>query len=197
MNARQSDLKQRRSGKRRIEMTEAESDNDDAFMQSLTRRQRELRAFIIGVTPTLADADDVLQEVNLALWKKRRLYDQSHNFLHWAIGFAAMEIRNVRNRAAKNKLWFNDDLLKLVAEAHQQESTLVEQRRDALSHCVQQLGAVERQFITDFYRKQCSAQELANVSGKPLSTVYKTLTRARRALRGCIERKMASATHAW
>ncbi len=174
-------------------MTEADSENDDAFMQSLTRRQRDLRAFIIGVTPTIADADDVLQEVNLALWKKRSLYDRNQEFLHWAIGFAAMEIRNFRNRAAKSKLWFDDDLLKLVAEAHQQESTFAEQRREALSHCVKQLGAVERQFIVDFYRKECSAQELASASGKPLSTVYKTLTRARRALRGCIERKMASA----
>jgi RNA polymerase sigma-70 factor, ECF subfamily len=174
-------------------MSEVDSDNDDAFMQSLTRRQRELRAFIIGITPTIADADDVLQEVNLALWKKRRLYDRNHDFLHWAIGFAAMEIRNYRNRAAKSKLWFNDDLLKLVAETHQQASTFAEQRRDALSDCVQRLGTMERQFILDFYRNECSAQELASVSGKPLSTVYKTLTRARRALRECIERKLASA----
>jgi RNA polymerase sigma-70 factor (ECF subfamily) len=176
-------------------MTVTDSDNDDAFMQSLTRRQRELRAFIIGVTPTMADADDVLQEVNLALWKKRALYDRNHNFLHWAIGFAAMEIRNFRNRSAKNKLWFNDDLLKLVAETHQQESTFAEQRRDALSDCVERLGTTERQFILDFYRNDCSAQELASASGKPLSTVYKTLTRARGALRGCIERKMAAAVH--
>jgi RNA polymerase sigma-70 factor, ECF subfamily len=173
-------------------MTEADSDNDDAFMQSLTRHQRDLRAFIIGVTPTMADADDVLQEVNLALWKKRGLYDRNHDFLHWAIGFAAMEVRNFRNRAAKSKLWFNDDLLKLVAETHQQESTFAEQRRDALSDCVKRLGTMERQFILDFYRKQYSAQELASGSGKPLSTVYKTLTRARAALRGCIERKLAA-----
>src|SRR5262245_19713053 len=52
-------------------MTDADSKADEAFMQLLTRHQRELRAFIIGVTPTVADADDILQEVNLALWKKR------------------------------------------------------------------------------------------------------------------------------
>lgn len=172
-------------------MTEADSANDEAFMQAITRHQRDLRAFIIGVTPTMADADDVLQEVNLALWKKRQLYDRSQGFLRWAFGFAVMEVRNFRNRSAKSKLWFSDELLQSVAETYPHDSLIVEQRRDALSNCVKKLGLIERNFITDFYRNQCSAQDLAEASGKPVSTVYKTLTRARQALRTCIERTLA------
>ena len=172
-------------------MAESDGEGDQAFMQVLTRFQRDLRAFVIGMTPTLADADDILQEVNLALWKKRRLYDRNRQFLSWALGFAVMEVRNFRNRAAKNKLWLNDEILELVAESFPDDSQLFEQQRDALSNCVQKLGAIERQFVTDFYRNQCSAQALAEVSGKPLSTVYKTLTRARIALRACVERTLA------
>lgn len=172
-------------------MTEADPDHDQAFMQALTRHQRDVRSFIIGLTPTVADADDILQEVNLALWKKRASYDRRQEFLRWAFGFAVMEVRNFRNRTAKSKLWFNDDVLNLVAESNYDESRLADQRRDALSLCIQKLGSIERQFITDFYRNQCSAQFLADASGKPLSTVYKTLTRARQALRACIERTLA------
>lgn len=172
-------------------MTDVDSERDEAFMQLLTRNQRDLRAFVIGVTPTAADADDVLQEVNLALWKKRQLYDRAQDFLRWAFGFAVMEVRNFRNRTAKSRLWFNDELLQLVAEAYPRDSQIVEQRRDALANCVQKLGTVERQFISDFYRNECSAQELASASGKPLSTVYKTLTRSRELLRECIERTLA------
>jgi RNA polymerase sigma-70 factor, ECF subfamily len=172
-------------------MAEADSEDDQAFMQSLTRHQRDLRAFIIGMTPTRADADDILQEVNLALWKKRQLYDRNQGFLTWAFGFAMMEVRNFRNRAAKNKLWLNDEMLELVAESYPDDSQMIELQRDALSNCVQKLGVIERQFVTDFYRNQCSAQALADASGKPLSTVYKTLTRARRGLRACIERTLA------
>jgi RNA polymerase sigma-70 factor (ECF subfamily) len=172
-------------------MLEADSETDTAFMQLLTRHQRDLRAFIIGVTPTITDADDILQEVNLSLWKKRQLYDRGQEFLRWAFGFAVMEVRNFRNRTAKSKLWFNDNILEMVAEAYPHDAQVVEQRRDALFQCVQKLGAIERQFIIDFYRNQCSAQHLADASGKPLSTVYKTLTRARLALRACIERTLA------
>lgn len=172
-------------------MTEADPKSDEVFMQLLTRHQRDLRAFIIGVTPTMTDADDILQEVNLALWKKRQLFDRTQVFLRWAFGFAVMEIRKFRNRSGKNKLWFNDEVLKLVAEAYPHDSQIVEQRRDALSYCLEKLGAIERHFITEFYRNRCSAQSLADSSGKPLSTVYKTLTRARQALRACIERTLA------
>jgi RNA polymerase sigma-70 factor (ECF subfamily) len=172
-------------------MAEADAEDDQVFMQCLTRYQRDLRAFIIGMTPTLTDADDILQEVNLALWKKRSLYDRNQGFLSWAFGFAVMEVRNFRNRAAKSKLWLTDEILELVAEAYPDDSQVIDQQRDALSNCVQKLGATERQFVTDFYRNHCSAQALADASGKPLSTVYKTLTRARQALRACIERTLA------
>lgn len=172
-------------------MADSGSEHDVEFMQALTRRQRDLRAFIIGLTPTIADADDVLQEVNLALWKKRHLFDRSQEFLRWAFGFAIMEVRNFRNRAAKSQLWFDDSVLQSVADAYPEDTQVIEQRRDALFCCLQKLAALERRFITDFYRDQHSAQDLADASGKPLSTVYKTLTRARRALRACVDRTLA------
>lgn len=165
--------------------------DDQAFVQCLTRHQLDLRAFIIGMTPTLVDADDVLQEVNLALWKKRHLYDHDQGFIKWAFGFAVLEVRKFRDRAAKNKLWLSDEVLKLVAESYPDDLSFAEQLREALSNCVQKLGAMERRFVTDFYRNRCSAQALADSSGKPLSTVYKTLTRARISLRACIERTMS------
>ena len=172
-------------------MAGTDSDADEGFVQALTQCQRDLRSFIIGLTPTKTDADDVLQEVNLALWKKRHLYDQNQDFLPWAFGFAAMEVRNFRNRSEKKQLWFNDAVLNLISEAYPRDAQIVEQRRDALSCCLRKLGPTEYRFVTEFYRRQRSAQELAEASGRPLSTVYKILTRARRALRECVERTLA------
>ena len=180
-------------------MSQTENDNsacDDDFIRRFSSCQRDLRAFIVGMTPSRSDADDVLQEVNLALWRKRRQYDSRQEFLRWAFGFAVLEIRSYRSRSAKSRIWFNDSVLESVAEAWPHDSNVKEQRREALTYCLQKLGAVEHQFITGYYGKQFSAQELAQTSGKPLSTVYKTLTRARESLRECVKRSIAREYHA-
>ena len=175
-------------------MAKAGSGHDGEFIQALTQCQRDLRAFILGMTPTKTDADDVLQEVNLALWKKRDLYDRNQSFLRWAFAFAVVQIRLFRNRAAKKQLWLNDAILDSVAEAFHHDSQIAEQRRDALRFCIRKLGPTEHRFINSFYGKQHSARELAESTGKPLSTVYKTLARARRALHECVERTLARQT---
>lgn len=168
--------------------------DDEKFMQHLTNCQRDLRAFILGMTPTKSDADDVLQEVNLAIWKKRHLYDPGQSFIRWAFGFAAMEIRSYRNRKSKKHLWFNDEVLETIAESWPSDTSVMEQQRDALTDCVKKLGSIEQKLINGFYGSQYTAQELAESSGKPLSTVYKILSRARRALRVCVQRTLARQT---
>jgi RNA polymerase sigma-70 factor, ECF subfamily len=175
-----------------------ETDNcvsDDEIIQRITRCQRELRTFIVGLTPSQADADDVLQEVNLALWKKRHLYDPQQEFLRWAFGFAVLEVRSFRSRSAKSRLWFGDEALDSLAEEWPSDLSASEQRRDALNTCLKQLAPPQREMITAFYGKRASAHELAARYDKPLSTIYKILTRSRELLRGCVTRSLSQMQH--
>lgn len=172
-------------------MSDEQRAEDDRFMQALTQSQRSLLGYIAGMTPTLNDAEDVLQEVNLALWKKRQRYDQRQDFLRWAFAFAGMEIRRFRGRAANQRIWPNDALIESLTDEYQKGLQVAELRRDALGECMSKLGPTESKFITGFYSKQASAQDLAAESGRPLSSVYKVLTRARNALRECVERNLA------
>ena len=173
-----------------------DSFDEDDFIRQFTRSQAVLRRFIVGLTPTSSDADDVLQEVNLALWKKRHLYIQDSDFLRWAFAFAALEARSFRSRSARGRLWFSDATLDTLAEAWPGDSPFDEQRREALSQCLAKLSQarqIEHQFITAYYSKQATAKDLARTSGKPLSTVYKILTRGREALRQCVKRAVSVA----
>lgn len=172
-------------------MTESSSEHDVRFIQALTQNQRSLLSFIVGMTPTMADADDVLQEVNLALWKKRHLYDGDQSFLRWAFGFAGIEIRRFRDRHAAKYLWASDAVLDSLAAAYPEDSGIVDQRRDALAGCIEKLGSEERRLITEFYARKHSAQQLADATGKTIRNVYKVLTRTRRLLRECVERSLA------
>ena len=168
---------------------------DDEFVRRITAVQRDLQAFIVGMTPNQADVDDLLQEVNLALWRKRHLYDSRQGFLRWAFGFAVVQIRSHRTRTAKSRLWFSDAVFDSLAASWHHDSSYSEQRREALAGCLQKLGGVERRLVSAFYAKQATAQELADEAGRPVSTVYKMLNRARESLRACVKRSLSRASH--
>lgn len=172
-------------------MGEADSNTDDRFMQLLTQNQRRLLAFIAGMTPSLGDAEDVLQEINMALWKKRELYDWDQGFLQWAFGFAWIEIRRFRDRHSAKHLWASDAVLESLAAAYPRETGVREQRLDALAGCIDKLRTDERLLINDFYARQQSAKALAESTGRSVRNVYKLLTKTRQRLRECVERSLA------
>jgi RNA polymerase sigma-70 factor, ECF subfamily len=162
--------------------------DDDRFIRLFSKSQCSLYAFILGLTHNAADADDLLQELNVALWKKRHSYDPQQEFLRWAIGFARIEIKNYRRKNAKTRLLFSDDVLNTLAADWPGDSSYHEQRLAALASCVKKLGTVEYQFISGFYRNNVSVNQLAEMHNTPASTIYKILNRAREALFRCVQR---------
>lgn len=176
-------------------MEEEEPCPDDVFVQRLTASQAELRSLVLGFTPTRADADDVLQEVNLALWKKRASYEPSRRFSSWACGFVLMEVRRHRKKSARSRLWFGDQAMEAIAKSWAERTSSDDLRLEALGGCLKKLGAEERQCLALYYGGQKSGPDIAEQMGKPLSTVYKILARARRLLRGCIDRTLGKARH--
>ena len=171
------------------------SEDDDTFIRLFSKSQCTLYAFILGMTHNTTDADDLLQELNLALWKKRRAYDPQYDFLRWAIGFARVEIKNHRKKNAKARLLFSDDVLNTLAADWPSDMSFHEQRLAALASCLKKLGTVEHRFVADFYRSGISVNQLAELHNTPASTVYKILSRARNSLYRCVQRTIAQSTY--
>ena len=176
-------------------MDQVDSESDERFIQCFTSCQRALRSFVVGMTPSSADADDILQEVNLALWRKRHLYDPEQEFLRWACAFAVLEIRSFRGRSAKRRLFFDDAALDTLAADWPYDIPLADQRREALKFCLTKLSPKQREVITNFYSKRATAQQLSERFEMPLSSIYKVLTRAREALRDCVSSQLSQSEH--
>lgn len=163
-------------------------DRDELFISRMNASQRQLRAFVVGLAPTQADADDLLQEVNLALWRKRDKYDPSQDYLRWAFGFAALEMKSHRRKSAQDRHWFSDATIEQLALDWQQTSTYLDDCRFALSTCLQKLGEAEKEVVNAKYGRQLSVKQIASETGKPQSTIYKVFARALKSLRVCINR---------
>lgn len=86
------------------------------FVSLWTQYQPEVRRYVALLLPHPNDADDVIQQTATRLWEKFDQYDSQRPFVAWAIRFAYHEVLSWRQRQARERLVFSEDL---IAQLHQ------------------------------------------------------------------------------
>ena len=167
--------------------------NAGSFVQLFSVHQRSVHAYILTLVPNAVDVDDIMQETSLALWKKFPEFDPTRDFFPWACGVAFVEVLRFRRRAAKDKLWFNEELLQLISTDLLDRKDTQELRRQALRECIKKLDTHQRRYIDARYRAGSSVERVARELGRPANAVYRMLARIRDKLFDCITRTMAQA----
>jgi RNA polymerase sigma-70 factor (ECF subfamily) len=163
------------------------------FVTQITRVQRQLHAFILSMVWNATEADDVLQQTNLVLWEKSAEFDASRPFLPWAMQFAqwqALAWLKQRQRQ-RQRLVFDDDLAKLLADEAVADERAFEARRNALASCLQKLGPEQRELIARRYEPEASVNALAATGGVTAKALSDRLRRIRHALLECIQKTIA------
>ena len=161
------------------------------FVQLFTRSQRPLYLFILGQTGSVQEAEEVLQNTNLVVWKKSEQFDLGTNFFAWACQIARYEVLQHRQRYRRDKLKFSDEFLDVVSRESAQRLQDPEPERLALEHCIQKLSDRDQELIRERYQPGSSGKDLASGLGRPANSVYQSLGRIRRVLLECIQRRLA------
>jgi RNA polymerase sigma-70 factor, ECF subfamily len=167
----------------------------DRFISQFAENQHAIYAYTRTLVQNRSDAEDIMQNVSIALWKKWHTFDPATSFLRWAFAVAFIEILRYRRKSAKDRLWFSESLMELLSADVQQNAEVHSSRLDALSNCLEKLDLDDRRLIEIRYRQGASAQSVADEFNKPLSTIYKMLLRVRQSLRNCINRSVAAQSH--
>jgi RNA polymerase sigma-70 factor (ECF subfamily) len=164
----------------------------EQFVVLITKHQRRIFQYILSLHPSLQEAEDILQETNLVLWKKLHSFEPGTNFLAWAMRIAHFEVLKLRRGRIKQKVSFLDDELieQLGAEIAERPSYL-DAVREALEGCLTRLRPSDRLLISRRYAEGDSGENLAFLMGRPRNSVYKSIGRIRRILLECITRSIA------
>src|SRR5438045_1021662 len=68
------------------------------FIGQFAKNQRTVHAYIRALVFNRSDAEDIMQEVSIALWKKRHTFEPGTDFLRWACAVAFIEILRYRRK---------------------------------------------------------------------------------------------------
>jgi len=164
----------------------------DTFLKLFLAHQRSLYAVILAMVPNFTDADDIVQEVSLVLWRKFDTFEPGTSFMAWAAKIARFEVLRLRRQRATGHQ-FNDALVNLIADRAERLTQHEDRRLTLLRSCLDELSERERQLLSLRYGEDLRPRQIAEHRKESLAAIYKILARTHRALLQCIRRKTALA----
>src|SRR5436190_157141 len=92
-----------------------EADSRKRLMALMTRHQRQIFAYIYTLVPDRHDAEDLLQETSVVICEKFDEFTPGTDFVAWACQIAWWRVRYSRQKFARAKVIFDDEVLESVA----------------------------------------------------------------------------------
>jgi RNA polymerase sigma-70 factor (ECF subfamily) len=168
------------------------ADKSRAFLRLFLQNERRLYAYILTLLPNRADADDLLQEVSLALWDTFATNGPPDDFLAWARRIAYYKVLNFYKHTRRLQSRLTQVFLERVAEtaAQQAEVLQLDERRAALAGCVEKLPARDRTLLAHRFADGATAQSTSEAVGRSVEAVYKALAKIRQLLFDCVQRTL-------
>lgn len=174
-----------------------------AFAELYRQTCGHLYAVVLRIQPDRAIAEDLLQEVFVAVWKAAGSYDAGRaQPLTWLTQIARNRAIDSLRRAqaqpqfdtgqhhADDDADAPDDAYAQVADPSAGPAALLEQASDVLQlqRCMAHLSAQQRQTVALAFFDGLSHSEVAERLRQPLGTVKSWARRALATLRGCLDR---------
>ena len=167
----------------------SEDERYETFVARFAHHEPDLRRFIRSLLPTWTDADDVLQQAAIVIWRKFEQYDPETNFMKWACVIARFEALAYRRKVARSRLVYREDLMELMADEGIEELDDRRVEHDALESCLGEMAEKHRRFLTLAYTPGVKVKEMAEEAGSTAAAFYMRLKRLRRKLLSCVESK--------
>ena len=172
------------------------------FVSLLTASQRRLYAFICTLVIDRADADEVLQETNLAVWEQAERFEAGTDFVAWACRVAYYKVLKLRDAAKRHRVRLDETVLELLATetieleraAGRRAAEEFEQHRLLLVSCVDELSPRHRDVLAQRYESGRSLTDIGMALGRNANAMAQLFHRIRELLRECVERKLGEPT---
>lgn len=162
----------------------AENRDRTAFMQIYSHFAPRVKGFLVSRGLTSHAADDVLQEVMLAIWNKAQSYNPNKAAIStWIFTIARYKYIDRLRRESRHQTDSDDLDLKPSDAPIADDDVLQDQRQNAVQAAIASLPADQQSVIFLSFIKGLAHSEIAEQLGLPLGTVKSRIRRAFARLR--------------
>lgn len=171
-------------------MADLTFDNQAEFVRQLSRHSSKIYGFILMLSVSRNDADDVFQDTSVVLWKKYETYEEGTSFRAWACKIAYFEVLKLR-RSQQRVTYLSDNAISALANDALTLLQDEDDNREVLAACLQKLVAGDRQLIEQKYFVNLSTEEIALRTSRSVYSIYRALSRVHGLLLRCMRRDEA------
>lgn len=168
--------------------------DEAAFPELVSRYQATVRGFTALWAPSRDEADDIAQEVFLGALHSAHTFDPSRDLKTWLLGIARNLTRQAWRRVLRLPQGSPQDLDSILEQhavaAYQARAQKADQRNAALEQCIETLPEKERSAFNSYVVDELSSGEMASRMNTTEGTVRALVSRIRRRLKLCIERRL-------
>ncbi len=165
-------------------------DKESRYIRLLTANHVRIKSFIFSLLSNEADAEDVMQDTSIVMWKKFDSYVPETDFTAWAVTIAKYKVMEFRRKNYSDGLMVDNQVLEILAKNNLDISEQTEERTEKLMECVKELQEVDRHFIQLKYSHGLTLKKLANRFGLSVTSAFRNNARIHGLLHSCVQRKM-------
>ncbi len=165
--------------------------NQGQIARLLMHHRTALYGYIFACVRNHADAEDILQNVSVAVMESIDQLRDDSGFLPWSREIARRRIL-AHKRAVQRERALDPDLVRCLAEAADrvEKHEPASEQRTALMTCLEGLPPTSRKLIAQRYGG-VDANRLAQQFGRSVQAIYAQIKRIKLILRSCVERRLA------
>jgi RNA polymerase sigma-70 factor, ECF subfamily len=166
-------------------------DQDERSLAELHRLlARRIYAFALNRLHDPDEAETVVSDTILEVWKHASRWDGECKLSTWILGIANNRVRTAWRKRQGPTEELDEDIES--ADLGPFAEHLRNEERQQIQHCMQRLSDSHREALEAVYFQEFTVEEAGQALGCPVGTVKTRLFHARLGLRKCLERCLAS-----
>ena len=173
-------------------MSQSESKrHTQRFLTLLGKHEQQFAAYVFSLVSNFADAEDLVQELRLRLWDQFDEYDPNKDFGAWGrtvARYLVMAHWEKQGRLKRNMK--SPAFIDAVSRTYETNSEALQQRSQALRHCVDKLPKKSRDLLLQLYQGKESMRQIAAAMGRSYDATRKAVQRIRLSVQECMARQL-------
>lgn len=164
----------------------------EQFVALHTRNQQRVSAFVHMLVPNWQDAEEIVQDTFLILWKKIEEFDPSTDFFSWAARVAQFEVLNYRRSKQRQSQMMDPATIEALAATAVEMKDDISERREALAKCIQDLVPKDQKILSLRYREGGSISIVSKAFDRTVAHMHRELRKIRERLLRCVRSRMSA-----
>lgn len=163
---------------------------DSEFLALLHRHGPRMATYVHTLVPSWHDAEDIIQETQLQLWREFEKFHPGSDFTAWACTLARYVAYNHIRKHERKPLRFSGDIETILLAKLAKTPDEADRRLELLRDCIKKLGIDAIDLLRRCYVDNEKIKDIAAELGRSLTGTYSALSRIRRDLFGCIRNRL-------